>query len=446
MTLPIDTNRAARSRAARQALVEAVRDAPASEQETNWLEWKGQLDLTDKATHTALAKAVLGFANRNPDRAALAMGGAAYLLVGVEPGSLRGVQPVDMAALEPQVLAYTGPGPQWSGDYIEVDGRSVLVVAVEAPEWGDPIHPVRKGFQRADAGQALALAAIYVRQAAATELARPADIDMLGRRAQGRAQEDDRLVLDVRQADGPGPGRVDLQDATLGSYINAERGKLLLPLRRQSPLGGRGFAHVGVSRSEFRKPDVYESEVGQYIAKLSEVLPSVLLTRSVLHDVGALRLQVHNPTDRPFNKVEVRVRLLDPKLTVIADTSDGERDGVALPKPPRMWGTGPAPADYGFARFGVRPLRMFNKWAPDVEKLDDAVELVFPPEDVRPHTSTRLNTVWLLLSHTYTDMLEASWTATSTSARGQATGSLPIRLDGPSWAPQELLADAPEDD
>lgn len=444
MTLPIDTTRAARARAARHALVEAVRDAPASEQETNWLEWKGQLDLTDKATHTVLAKAVLGFANREVDRAALAMGGTAYLLVGVQPGGLPGVRPVDMAALEPQIVAYTGPGPQWSGDYIDVQGSSVLVVTVEAPQWGDPVHPVRKAFQRADAGQALALAAIYVRQAAATELARPADIDMLTRRAQGKPQDDDRLVLDVGQADGPGPGRVDLRPATLEGYADAERGRLLLPLRRGNRLGGRGVAYGGIGGGEFRKPDVYEAEVGQYIEKLNEVLPRVLLTRSVAHDVGALRLQVQNPTDRPFNQVQVRVRLLDPELVIVADKSDSDRYGAALPKPPRMWGTASAPADYGFARIGIPPV--FNVWAPEVERLDDAVELVFPPEDVRPHTSTRLNTVWLLLSDTDQDTLGADWTATSTSARGQANGSLTIRLDGPCWQPDALLAEADEDD
>lgn len=444
VALPIDTSRAARSLSARRELVEAVRDAPVSEQETNWLEWKGWLDLTDKAAHAVLAKAVLGFSNRDPDRAGLEMAGTAYLLAGVEPGNLKGVQPVDMAALEPQVVTYTGQGPQWSGDYVEVDGKSVLVLTVEPPEWGDPIHPVRKAYLPSDKRQALQLSAIYVRHGAATETARPADIDMLTRRAQGKPKEDDRLVLDVRQDDGPGPGRVDVTDVTLGTYTNEQRARLMRPLQQHNRLGSvRTYDRL--TRGEYRKPDEYEAEVSEYIVKLGKVLPTVLMARSVLHGVGALDLHVANPTDRPFTQVEVRVRLHHPDVGVITDEVEAKRGKYRLPEPPRFWGIPMADRGYGFSRVGASAFEVPNLWTPELVKHEDSVELVFKPRDVRPQSRADLSRVWLLLHTGEPTILQASWTATSTAALGQAGGSLTLRLDGRSWSPEELLAD-PKDD
>jgi len=73
--LPIDLHRPVRSRAEQTALAEAVRDAAPSESETNYLEWKGTLDLTEKSALAKIAAAVLGFSNRIPDVAAHALGG-----------------------------------------------------------------------------------------------------------------------------------------------------------------------------------------------------------------------------------------------------------------------------------------------------------------------------------------------------------------------------------
>ena len=102
MTLAVDNTKAVRSRQARVALVTAILDAPAGEQETNWLEWKGRLDLTARATEAVVAKAVIGLANRDPEMAARAMEGCAYLVVGVEPGELTGVTPIDRRSWRPE--------------------------------------------------------------------------------------------------------------------------------------------------------------------------------------------------------------------------------------------------------------------------------------------------------------------------------------------------------
>jgi len=67
MTLNLDTRLPIRTRAQKQALVRAIRDADASEQETDWLEWKSTADLGDRKWQAEAGRQVLGMANRDPD-------------------------------------------------------------------------------------------------------------------------------------------------------------------------------------------------------------------------------------------------------------------------------------------------------------------------------------------------------------------------------------------
>src|SRR4051794_22029323 len=89
VALALDTTRALRTLPELRALVEAVRDAPRSEPETDALEWKRGLDLASKAEDRFnLARHVLGMGNRTPVVASRTFEGCAYLLVGVEPGAV----------------------------------------------------------------------------------------------------------------------------------------------------------------------------------------------------------------------------------------------------------------------------------------------------------------------------------------------------------------------
>ena len=51
--------------------------------ETDYLEWKSSFDLGKTRYRAATAKQILGFANRDPDRAVRNARGYAYLLIGV---------------------------------------------------------------------------------------------------------------------------------------------------------------------------------------------------------------------------------------------------------------------------------------------------------------------------------------------------------------------------
>ncbi len=78
MPFEVDFARAASSPDAREALVRAVLGADRTMQETDWIEWKGLVDVLEWAP--LIAKHILGFANRDPGRAARVVEGCGYLL------------------------------------------------------------------------------------------------------------------------------------------------------------------------------------------------------------------------------------------------------------------------------------------------------------------------------------------------------------------------------
>jgi hypothetical protein len=78
------------------------------------------------------------------------MEGCAYRLVGVEPSTPTGVSRLDQAKLEAGVNVYAGSKVEWRSDYVELDGKTVLVVTVEAPRWGDHIRSFQKAYNPAD--------------------------------------------------------------------------------------------------------------------------------------------------------------------------------------------------------------------------------------------------------------------------------------------------------
>jgi hypothetical protein len=88
--LEVDTTRPARSHGDKVALVRAVVAAPAGEPETDWAEWKSDLNLTDAEQRFKCVKAILGFGNRDPAHARRHADGCAYFIVGAEPGAVTG--------------------------------------------------------------------------------------------------------------------------------------------------------------------------------------------------------------------------------------------------------------------------------------------------------------------------------------------------------------------
>lgn len=453
--LSIDTSRPVRSRAEQQALVRAVFEARAGTQETDWLEWKGPLELAGKSAggRAAIAKAVLGFSNRNPDLAARNMDGCAYFLAGVSPGALDGVEVVDAAQLEGQVASFVGRDISWRADYVEVDGSTVLVVTVEPPQWGDPVHPARKTFNPEGGGRsALQEGTVYVRHQASTERATATDMDMLSRRAARRPG--DQLAVDVQAAPETLLRAVDLSDGAIAAYVEQEESRLLSPL---SPLMKRMMGTssafkqsvlLGGIGGEYRREEDYRQEVGEYLDKLREELPAVLRARALLHEVARLKLAVVNNTDTTFTAVRVEVLLPDLAVT---EWPPEVRDEGEPPDPPTPYGqaTRSSLGVYGGIRVpslisGVGPVAAFN--TPDVVRRADGVYAEYTPVDVRAQGVTPLPSVWLRIEDLSTETVPVRWEATATNADKRLSGSFSIPITPPPLTVAELMEEVPEDD
>lgn len=202
MTLQIDTGKALRRQAVLVALIRAV-CAASEHDETLAIEWKSELDLTSKAGQFTVARAILGLANRAPDRAASMFEGYGYIVVGASSGTLPGITSVDPARYVPGINDYVGDarGPAWTARHVDVDGVTVAVIEVDPPQSGDQIWPLRKEFTAAperDQGKPGGVrGAVFVRKPGRTGLATDDDIDMLSTRAAGSTEIRPDINIDV---------------------------------------------------------------------------------------------------------------------------------------------------------------------------------------------------------------------------------------------------------
>jgi hypothetical protein len=115
--------------------------------ETDWLEWKTGLDLASGKGRFDASRHILGFSNRAPGAARRHAAGLAFLVLGVEPGNASGQAPMDPADLTAGIRTYVGTqGPVWAPLWITLEGVSVLVFTIEAPQPGDSIHSLQKAF------------------------------------------------------------------------------------------------------------------------------------------------------------------------------------------------------------------------------------------------------------------------------------------------------------
>ena len=177
-----------------RALADAVYHAPPSQQETRRIEWKSTWDLRGSARDkSSAAKHILGFANRNVDIASRMFEGCAYVVAGVEPGNATGVPHEDSATLTAWLSGYLGTdGPVWSPHWVTSAGVTVLVLAIEAPLPGDPIHSLRKAYEGFAPGR------VFTRREGQTAEADPDELKMLQAR------------LLAKQSDAKLSGQLDL--------------------------------------------------------------------------------------------------------------------------------------------------------------------------------------------------------------------------------------------
>lgn len=492
MPLNLELSRPLRSLPRLEELVRAVRDAPASTQEQPFVEWKSEGDAADKKWRAELAKQVLGMANRDPDAAAAWFGGCAYVLVGVEPGSLNGSPVHDSAKIESWLAPYVGrtpDGPDWTSTYVEVEGKRVLVVTVEPSKWGDPIWTCHREFladpKAPGPGPKVALreGGIYVRHVASTVEHTAEDLAMLQRRLLGSRRRIGGISIVITPDSRAVP--VDANPERVAAWAERER-KALEPPPPSSPkpkaeprtidldkLGAdsslRSTAEMlaGLEKTvaasikgidfgdepDMRTREDYDKQVETYIGKATKVMLAFVLRRMFDREMGRVTLLVRNDTDDPIHKLQVRVHI---QAAGVQAFDYGDLPDVDLPKRPVMLGKGGRNRFAGIDASLLSGLRvptydyLSRSIGPSLGrgvKIDNSgsVTLTFDPVDLLPRETVELAEVQLFTSieHAGTS-LAADWSARSLEASGVLPGKVEIPVDAQAPTIEELIAEPEE--
>lgn len=329
-------------------LITAVLQAD-DQDEADWVEWKSTLDLTATPGLVQLSRAILGFANRNPQKSRQPFAGTAYLLVGVAPADLQGVEPVDLEKLQPKLARYLGtPGPFWRHHYVppvENPDLRVLVIEVPPPQPGEYPYPWRTDYQPANRSETgAASGTIFVRRGSKTERANYDEVLMLtGRAAQGAAAP--RLTdldLEVLYLNSSAPLRAArVPQAEVESWLERRRRVLLAPTV-QDTRRMLGLNRL-LSDNEIRE---YSRTVDAYLNECRPLVEGVIVAAMMRDGVNDILIDVDNPSDYHLADVEVKVTL--PPWCTVIDPSRLERH--ILPDPPPS----PLAATGGFAATQAR--------------------------------------------------------------------------------------------
>jgi hypothetical protein len=450
MAIKVDSTGPFISLAQKCELIKAVRDAPATESEPDWLEWKSTVDLSEKRWQCEIARFVLGASNRLPDRASQNAGGFAYMLLGVEPQNLCGVTRIDNADLENGVGAYTGgDGPHWNPEYIEVDGADVLLVTIAPPKAGNPIFALAKEFDRYANGT------VFVRRSGKTERATNSELRQLqGRLLSGHVRP--QLDIDIEFVD---PAFVltplDLGEASIEEWIEVQRRDLARPKptpTKPSPnppdpqevtsqitaiqeIIRRSTSGTFEPRTvpEDRDPQEYDAAVEEYLRGLRAGIIGFARWMAVMSRLNVLRLLLRNRTPDNYEEVAVHLHLPgEPRAYYsVREAKEEAEVGDELPKRPRKWGprtTRPR------SLFSPPTIPRFSP--PDINihrpsiRNDGSTTIDFHSFHLRPEAIRRLDPI-LLVAAAGPDEIVGEWQATSRSVSGVARGTVVIPLGDP---------------
>ena len=435
-------------------LADAVRNA-GDYDETRWIEWKSRLDLTSRPGQLHLVKQILGFANRDPDLAAQWAAGNAYLLVGVSPGELHGIAPVDPQRLSQALTPYIGPEVVWSPEYIRLEGADVLVVEVAAPRHGDTIHFLMKDFfvtktvqtskGPVDKSHGYHQGTILIRRHGETDRADDEERQMLLRRANStRARLQVSVVSDAATIEA-----APSLEPQLSQWVNEERARLLTaryrPLPQQPPtsaadIPARLAAAVASSMTmsrDSRTMEQYAAEIEAYLTTTQTVLRDSIAADLRDHPPAHLALTRVNPEERPFTGVLVTVMLDGTAVGIEPGTAD-RSSARRLPDPPVPYGTPQRPAftlpdTYPRVR-GSRIVPGLGAYVPRprppwrAEQHEGGLRILFDPVDLRPHAHVSLAPVPLELGPSTAGPLVVRWNAAGTDANGVMSGSIALTL------------------
>lgn len=446
MALNIDTTRPLRSPRQLLALVEAVYAADDAD-EKPYLEWKSTLPLakTDKESHAIIGRCIIGLANRSVAAAATHFGGCGYMLIGVEPGNVSGIQMPDPAMFEDWVNRYVGAdGPVWTVDTVTFHDQRVLVVTIDPPAAGDHIHTMRTTWKDWDRGT------VFVRKLGKTDKADPAGIRMLEDRAvAGTATGPARLdTIEVRMSEPACVRIVDAsQDRKEAAVAAAEAA--LGPIPESSSAIETPYGRIP-SFSFIAPSDVeeYRQKRATYLTEYRRAAAAAGMRAAIAGMEDRFCLHVENGSDTALEAVQVRMKL----PSAIAAFEHRSDVAVELPAPPEAPTVG---LRIGTPPSFLRGLRQgtYDMQIPSMQRGISIAEhhdqVVLQFDVIHPHDTVRSDTFVLVTSLPKlqgTDPAEVEWAAEVTiSARnrsGVVSTSVLLQPDGLPVGIDALLAGA----
>jgi hypothetical protein len=437
----IDTTRSFRGVGGKHRLVRYVLQTHETN-ETDWLEWKRELDLSSAEGRFAVARQILAFANRRPDRSVVHAGGCGYIVIGAEPGNVYGQSPIDPADLVAGVRSYVGDEVGWSPLTITVDGRTVAVVEVEPPAGGDRICTLQKSYDKWAAG------VVFVRRAGSVTQASPAEIRMLEDRLLD--QPSAPLVVSVESGQRP-LHRLDFDDLAVREWEQGQAHALLAPLeahehaaqtRATTPRDSAAklsalmaaqndmWVHVAnpLVVPEDRSPAAYRAEVQRYLEAARETLWAETVRRFVSAEYGRFTPILRNPTKRNLPAVKLRIDFSGGALAFVDPPSAED-----VPEQPRRWG----PRRSTFA--SIVPPYTFDTTTlpmPGVYTADGQIN--YEPTSLRPYDVVELEPVTLITVDPNCQRVSGIWQATSSGFDGVASGRISVDFGNQIFKPLDL--------
>ncbi len=470
MALVVGTSTALRGTHDLRRLVEAI-VAAGPHDEADWVEWKSALDLSGKEGSFQVARAVLGMANRLPERAGLTCEGLGYVVVGAHPGSIEGVASIDPASLDQLLEPYLGgaEGPRFTPIYLPVNNRTVFIVTVEAPRPGDRIFTLRKEWGKYSSGT------VFVRKSGRTVIADAADMDALQHRLSAAslrtfdlqvavvgdvplswfdgttlradverwaAERADRLIAEAQATEQrrlapqpPAPASAP-EGSSLGKVLALQEEAQ----QRMAEVMGRLQPFQG--QADTRTLDQYIAEVQAWQCRLSDLAVGVFSHRYVEAGHGVVELEVRNPTGRFLRDLELEVHFDFERLAGV----DSMPEGGELPAPPRKYGEPPSPPSLG----GFIDPRYLTPVAPFASGLGLAgrrtwvekgsIRIQFGIGDLRQRARDVSDEVYLLLGARPEDgLLRGTWHATVPDVDGVLTGTIDVPVAEEPVDPIDVL-------
>lgn len=445
-----------------QRLLDAIEKGHPND-ESEWVEFKADLDPNTKDGAAAIAKAIVAFANRDPDHAQRWCGGHAYIVVGLAPGNLAGAPEIDPAVLHDKVNALiASPPPHWDPMPVTYKSKHVIVITVVPPKRGDAIACIGKSSGDVVDGN------VYVRVPGKSERAKSADMRRLSARLAPVSETLQGIVVNARGT----IASVDYPEEWVTWWIDAEERVLLAPLApkpepkpdpltalRSTSLGlsiempafnkigpilraGAGLSSqaerlydsLNVKHEEERTEEEYRAEVESYLDHCREHLPGALDTIRA-NEARPVIFSITNNTGRNYTAVEVKLHIEGDVFGYRwVEKFQGWTKYVGAR--PRLWGPWTEKRASalnlfdGYSRIQMPsspPQSFVSRPQPRIEN-GGSVSITCLPVDLRPRQSESLLTVNLVGDRTVAADVRVTWSATATDVDGLLTDQLTVPL------------------